>query len=193
MLTLVRHPQVLLPKGICYGSADVPLKPGWESWADALSGYLSRVFPEGYSIWSSPLQRCQIPANYISQEPVQLRPDWQEIHFGDWEMKAWEDIPAGELNPWMEAFVHTNPPQGESFLELSDRVGASLDSLQESMTDRPVVLITHAGPIRAALCRVSSRPLADAFSLPVDYGHLYQLSYRQGQWEIMKENVLPKA
>lgn len=68
MLWLVRHAQVLLPSGVCYGASDVASQaPATLAAAQALAAEL----PAGLALLSSPRKRCE----QLAQALVQLRPD----------------------------------------------------------------------------------------------------------------------
>ena len=93
-LWLVRHAQVLLPPGICYGATDVAADAAATlSAAQALAAEL----PQGLPLWVSPLQRCE----QLAQALQGLRPDLAykttesslaEMDFGHWEGQAWSSI-----------------------------------------------------------------------------------------------------
>lgn len=171
---LVRHTETTCEKGICYGQSDVNIA---EPFAAIFDRIISEL-PAEAIIFSSPLKRCSILAKHIQnnikiisyQEDDRLK----EMNFGDWELKNWNEIPPEELNPWMEDFVNIKVSNGESFIELHQRVGEFLsDKISE--TKHPVVIVAHAGIIRSILCHQSSLPLKDAFENKVDFGEVIKI------------------
>ena len=58
-LWLVRHAQVALPEGICYGASDVPVHPDATRQAAA---QLARQWPKEITLWHSTLSRCELLA-----------------------------------------------------------------------------------------------------------------------------------
>ena len=148
-LWLVRHAQVLLPPGICYGATDVAADAAATlSAAQALAAEL----PQGLSLRVSPLQRCE----QLAQALQGLRPDLicktdaglAEMDFGHWEGQAWSSIPQGALDAWVADFAHHRFGGRESVDEVMQRVALAWDATLQIGQD--AAWITHAGVIRAA-------------------------------------------
>ncbi len=160
-LTLLRHPRVNAP-GICYGQSDVPLAMGFE---DAIAKAVLQV-PKAQRLVSSPSARCLVLAEALSLAtalPVTLDPRLLELNFGTWEGRAWSQIPRAESDPWAEDPVTRAPPGGESFTQLQTRVAAALADLDHTL------VVTHAGPIRAAQILTGRADFAAAFARAVPY------------------------
>lgn len=166
---LVRHTETVCAKGICYGQADVELmEPYLEQFQE-----IKKQLPEKALFYSSPLQRCTILANFLSSSDYNVDKRLMEMHFGNWELKNWDDIPSEEIDPWMKDFVNVNVPNGESFVELHNRV---LSFIEEKKEDIPsLVIVTHAGVIRSFLCKQMKLELKDAFSNKVDFGQVIKI------------------
>jgi alpha-ribazole phosphatase len=148
-LYLVRHPKVRVAQGLCYGATDVACSP---QELEAAAHDLRRVLPKGLRLISSPLQRCE----RLTQILCGLEPDLlaetddklAEMHFGAWEMRAWNAIPAAELKAWTDDFAtYRCGGSGESAGQLVHRVAQRLWRSAQSGQDE--VWITHAGVIRA--------------------------------------------
>lgn len=149
-LWLLRHAPVTLGPGLCYGASDVP--------ADAaLTREAARTFapmpPEGTPVWVSGLIRAQQLAGALQAERPDLgaaRIDTRlnEMDFGCWELKPWEQVPRSAFDNWMADFAHHRFGGGESTQQLLHRVAAALADLRPAAS-RDVVWITHAGVIRA--------------------------------------------
>ncbi|HJY12345.1 MAG TPA: alpha-ribazole phosphatase [Flavobacterium sp.] len=172
---LVRHTETACKKGICYGQSDVNLAEPFDS---VFKNILLQL-PSEAIILSSPLKRCVILAKYIRdniktifyQEDKRL----MEMDFGDWEMKNWNDILPEQLNPWMEDFVNVSASNGESFVELHNRVESFLTDLTLKEIKQPIVVVGHAGIIRSILCHHTDLPLKDAFQNKVDFGEVIKI------------------
>ena len=64
---LVRHTETVYKKGICYGQADIGLlEPFMEQFE-----IIKNQIPEDPLIYSSPLQRCTVLAEYLSGSDYQ--------------------------------------------------------------------------------------------------------------------------
>lgn len=173
---LVRHTETVCEKGICYGQSDVDLAEPFDT---VFEGIISQLPPEAI-IFSSPLKRCVLLAEYIQNQikTISYQEDerLKEMNFGDWELKNWNDINPEELNPWMEDFVNIQVSNGESFVELHKRVGDFLSNALPKKTTKPIIIVTHAGVIRSLLCHQSSLPLKDAFQNKVNFGEVIKIT-----------------
>ncbi|MCP2029434.1 alpha-ribazole phosphatase [Flavobacterium sp. HSC-32F16] len=171
---LVRHTETICEKGICYGQSDVDIAAPFDEIFDRIISEL----PTEAVIFSSPLKRCSILAKHIQKNinAISYKEDdrLQEMNFGDWELKPWNEIPPEELNPWMEDFVNIPVSNGESFTELHSRVGDFLLH-QISEIKRPVIIVAHAGIIRSILCHQTALPLKEAFQNKVDFGEVIRI------------------
>jgi alpha-ribazole phosphatase len=172
---LVRHTETICEKGICYGQSDIAIAEPFDL---AFENIISQL-PSEALIFSSPLNRCTVLAKHIQQKikTISYHEDerLKEMNFGDWEMQNWNDILPEQLNSWMEDFVNIPASNGESFIELHQRVGAFLSGLLLKDTDNPIIIISHAGVIRSILCHQTSLPLKDAFQNKVDFGQVLKI------------------
>lgn len=165
---LIRHTQALVPSGVCGGWSDWPLASDFESaTARILAALPSRIV----RIESSPLARCRLLAVNLSVHfaaPLSLDERLREVHFGEWEGRVWDDIPADELNHWMTDWLNVAPPEGESFLDLQTRIIGWWRDLPDD--NEPIGIVSHAGPIRALLCHLLGVAPANAFRFDVELG-----------------------
>jgi alpha-ribazole phosphatase len=172
---LIRHTETVCEKGICYGQTDVNIA---EPFDGVFKNILSQL-PSEAVLFSSPLKRCVILADYIQknikihsyQEDSRL----MEMNFGDWEMLSWNEIPQEQLNPWMDDFVNIKVSNGESFTELHQRTKSFLNEKISKDVSAPIVIVAHAGIIRSILCHQNSLPLKDAFQNNVDFGQVIRI------------------
>lgn len=169
---LVRHTETVCEKGVCYGQADVGIQEPYQE----LFATIKAALPEDALFYSSPLKRCSILADYLSDGKFKTDLRLMEMNFGDWELKNWDVIPLTEINPWMQDFVNVKVPNGESFTLLYDRVVNFMIELGTDIS-KPIVIITHAGVIRSMLCKMSNLPLKDAFQNKVDFGEVIKIEY----------------
>lgn len=149
-LWLVRHAQVNLPAGLCYGATDVAADAAaTEAAAIAFASQPS----QGSLLWVSPLARARLLAHALRNH----RPDLpetifdtrlQEMNFGQWEMQAWDDIPRSAIDAWVADFPHHRFGGKESTQEFIDRVAEALHDLR-ALDEQEAIWITHAGVIRA--------------------------------------------
>lgn len=184
---LIRHTQIGVAPGICYGQSDVPLAASFAEDIAVVLEKLKAHLPAEPTVFSSPAQRCIQLAGQIVAQP-EMVPALQELNFGAWEMRAWQDLPAAETGVWMENFVQGRPPGGESFQELQDRAIGFFTTLIH-LEKSPIVIIAHAGSIRSMICHAINLPLQNAFQLELNYGSISKLVYRWGLWNVQFLNL----
>ena len=165
---------------------------------------LSLLPPDIGSVYSSPLRRCTRLARHLFPEkPLFLRDDLMEIYCGSWEMRAWDELPREEIDPWMADFLQVKIPGGESYVDLHRRVGQCWETiLQEhsahgARTSRQgfsgpaadgvpatdgtsAAIIAHGGVIRSILAGITGTPLIDSFkAFALHYGCVIRV-FRKG-------------
>ncbi|SEO64492.1 alpha-ribazole phosphatase [Duganella sp. CF517] len=144
-LILVRHPQPLVAAGVCYGSTDLQVAPA--QLARTLAA-LAPQLPAGLPVYSSPLRRCAELAAGLSAAPL-YDARLVEMHFGDWEMRPWDDIPRADVDAWAADLVNYQPGGGESVLRMAARIAAFHADLQRQLgDDGEAIVICHAGAMR---------------------------------------------
>ena len=166
----------------CYrGSTDDPLsKLGWQQM------YAAVAKKKWDLIVCSPLLRCYDFAQSISQQshtPLLVEPAWQEIHFGDWEGKTAEQIEPDELKLFYQDPVNNSPKNAESFSAFLGRIKQAWQCLIEQNPDKQVLVITHAGVIRALFPLLLNLPVNKLFNLQVDHASMTRFQCFQGQQE----------
>ena len=165
---VVRHTKVAVNKGICYGQTDVPLADSFQEELANLKNQLPTDFDQ---VFSSPLSRCKTLAATFSSA-ILFDDRLKEMHFGDWEMKAWNDIPNEEIQPWYDDFVSTETPNGDSFESLYFRCASFFDELRKQ-NYKKVLIVTHGGIIRSTWAYLLEIPLRNAFKIPVGFGEVF--------------------
>lgn len=172
---LVRHTETVCEKGICYGQTDVNIVQPY----DIIFENIVQQLPQDALLYTSPLQRCVKLTKHIQKQTqiANYKEDkrLKEMNFGDWEMKNWNEIPQEDLNPWMEDFVNIRVPNGESFVDLHERVSDFMENEILSKTSKKVIIVAHAGVVRSILCLLNSLPLKDAFQNKVDFGQVIKI------------------
>jgi alpha-ribazole phosphatase len=169
---LIRHTQTAADPGLCYGQSDIALA---DSFADEMAKLHDKLpeFGENCKVYSSPLTRCmQLAETFSDTVNTDLR--LQELDFGDWEGQRFDDIDAHLLQQWMDDFVTVAPPNGENFEDLYQRADNFWQDLL-AVNAEQVLVITHAGVIRALLARALNLPLANSFQLRIDPGSVHKL------------------
>lgn len=169
---LVRHTLPDIAPGICYGHSDIDVTTDFPSELMATKDKLAGI---GTATWfTSPSLRCSKLAEALNSDISIQDARLRELDFGDWELSSWNDIPRDAFDHWANDFVNQAPPNGETFRQLYQR---ATDLLREvnANSDKTVVVITHAGVIRALLAEALGLALANVFRIRIDYGSVTQL------------------
>jgi alpha-ribazole phosphatase len=165
---LIRHTRPRIESGLCYGQLEVPLAP---TCAEDCAAVAARL-PSVEAVWTSPLARCRTLAETIGTR-VGVAPvvdgRLRELGFGQWEGRRWETIAGGEMESWGADYWNVAPPGGEAYRELYERVGQVLAEIF-ACDARRVAVVTHAGPIRAALVQCLRLDPRRYPQVALDYG-----------------------
>lgn len=184
-LVFVRHGETdWNVAGRLQGQTDIPLNARGRDQADAVGRSLAAV--PGLSkmrFLSSPLLRARETmwrlrtALGLDPEDYALDERLAEMSFGRWEGSTFAEIrvrdPA-EMKARDDARWSHRPPGGESYEDLSARVGAAIAELAG-----PTVLVSHGGVARAVLALFGG----------ADRGRLPDLRIRQGRALIVEDGA----
>lgn len=168
-LILIRHTRVAV-SGVCYGRLDVPLAASFADDAAALHAQCSGFAAD--RVYTSPARRCTLLAERLFPGQPILDSRLQELNFGAWEGRRWDNIGEPAITAWAADYVHHAPPGGESYAQLTQRVVAFLSAIHASGAQQ-VVAVTHAGVIRAAHALINDTPLDKHFEFQPVCGGVY--------------------
>lgn len=178
ILWLIRHPPVAAPPGLCYGRLAVPLREP----AAAVVDRMTERLPTLAALRTSPAARCRAVAERLGRQlglaPVEDA-RWQELDFGAWEGRAWSSLPRAEIDRWAEDHWNLAPPGGETYRALFERVAEAVAALGDG---GDVAVVSHAGPIRAALAVCLGWPPHRLPAIEVPYGAVLGLRRGAAGW-----------
>jgi len=176
-IDLLRHGKPL--GGNLYrGSTDDALSDqGWVQMHNALGQH-----KPWSNVLSSPLKRCVDFAQkwcLTNNTPIEILPDFREIHFGNWEGKGFEEIIKIDRELYLRHMhdpLNNPPPNGESLMDFSIRVINAWHLLQNNLIDKHVLIVTHGGVIRIILHHILQTPLNMVMRIAVPYANLSRIS-----------------
>jgi alpha-ribazole phosphatase len=130
---------------LCYGRTEFPLED--------LSGFIGPLIGKlaglrDPDIHSSRSVRCRLVAECLGPH-VRIDPRLQELDFGAWEGRAWDDLPREALDRWAAEPLGFAPPGGESGAQLLARVRDFANDLRAR--NRDSIVVTHGGPLKVLL------------------------------------------
>ncbi len=144
------------------------------------------------AVWfSSPLIRSVDTAHWLMQSigentaPLNIAPELMEQNFGVWEGKtyeeAWKEAEiSGKIKEWNNPAV-VKPDGGESFIGVCARVDHWIEAKLAENIGKPLVVVAHAGSIRAALRHALGLIPSQALFFTLDYGSMTMVEYPAGE------------
>jgi uncharacterized phosphatase len=154
------------------GQSDTPLNETGRAQAETLAQELAGERID--AVYSSDLVRAHETARIVAEPRglhVTALPDLRERHFGTWEGLTDDEVlvrfPEARRGHWGD---------GETLEDVAERVLSGLIRIAESHPDGQVLVVSHGGPLRAALvhCGVDSPgPIANC--------HVARIAVRDGR------------
>jgi alpha-ribazole phosphatase len=173
-LVLVRHAEPDEDaRGRCYGSLDVGLSGAGREHAQRLAASLVALAP--VAVCTSPRRRARETAAPLAAAcglSLGVDDDLREIDFGDFEGRTYEEIERTEpelFRMWMETPTRVRFPGGESYADLKVRATRAIDRVRSAHPGGAAVIVTHGGPIRAALAAWLDLPDESIFRIDQRY------------------------
>ncbi len=137
----LRHAPSAVGAGVCVGSSDVDcLDPD----PDTLAGIAAQIPDDAICLTSPRLRARRTFAALPGFAHAGTNPAFAEQDFGAWEGQLYEHIDTDWSSP-----ATLRPPGGESFTDVVIRVHEALDRIEAP----ELLVVSHAGPIRAAVAK----------------------------------------
>ena len=178
---LLRHGQTPMSVQKRYaGLSDVPLTEVGVQQAVAAG---KRLASAGLTaIVTSPLARTLRTAEEVAAAtgaPVEADEGFRETDFGAWDGLTFAEVrerwPA-ELAAWL-ADPAVAPPGGESFVDVSNRVGSALRRVLAGYQSRTVLIVSHVTPIKTLVAAALLAPPPALYRMHLDVGALCQVDW----------------
>lgn len=150
---------------------DDPLsEKGWQQMLEAISG--ERPWQ---AIITSPMLRCKAFAERVSQEmsvPMSIETAFQEVGFGAWEGKTSTELKAedpDQIHRFYNDPENRRPEGSEPLNDFMQRVGNAIDRVRTQYTGQHVLVVAHAGVLRATIVYTLQTPLASMYRMKIAY------------------------
>ncbi len=181
IIEMIRHGEPVGGSRYRGHSIDDPLsEKGWQQMRESVGNH------SGWShIISSPLIRCASFAYELGdnrQLPVTINDNLKEIGFGAWEGKTKAQLRKERMEEF-EAFyrdpVANTPENAEKVIDFHARIGAVFDDLRESHQGKQLLVVAHAGVIRAMITYAVGAPVDCMYRLTITNGGISRLRLTQ--------------
>ncbi|MGH2316893.1 histidine phosphatase family protein [Planococcus sp. SE5232] len=129
------------------------------------------------NVIGSDLKRCRQTAEVLFPNAVyRANRDLRECHFGEWEMKTYEQLKEIQLyRNWINEPWNIRPPGGESLNDMVKRVEQGIKKLPKGSE---VTLVLHGGPIRYLMAQALGERFQDQIAL---HGGCHILTWQSRQ------------
>ncbi len=189
VIDLIRHGEPVGGSRFRGNSIDDPLsEKGWQQMWDAV---------DGDSPWqhiiTSPMRRCHAFSHALSEKkniPFETASGLKEVGFGAWEGLTREEVKQQreeEYNAFYQDPVNNRPGGSERFDEFVERVAEVYKQLVHLYRGEHVLVVTHAGVIRALLIHALNEEPVAMYKTKIDNASITRI--RHGENHITAEFI----
>jgi alpha-ribazole phosphatase len=188
---IIRHGEPI-GGNLIRGQRDDPLsEEGWRQMWEA-------VAPIGpwHHVYSSTLSRCQAFAKAIAEKqglPLSVDSRLQEVGFGTWEGRSRDELVREEPENIARFYWDPDtyrPEDAESLTDFCDRVISAWDELVGRHTGQHLLVVAHAGVIRAVVGYLLDIPRKNLYRLRIPHAGMVRVRLEDeepptlmfGQW-----------
>lgn len=187
-IDIIRHGEPEGGRRYRGSSVDDPLsQTGWQQMWNAMPSN-----PPWQHIISSPLSRCLKFSEALAEShniTFSVQQNLKEIGFGCWEGRTPQDIKSKEgkaLENFLTDPVNNRPDGAEPLNDFADRVWCAYESIAEQYQGQQVLIVAHAGVIRAISSKILGMALNDVYSsLKIEYAAIATTRIFPGKKPVM--------
>ncbi len=165
---------------------DVLSEKGWVQMRQAVEGGCPWT-----QIVSSPLVRCHAFADELNQQhrvPVRIDDRLKEVGFGSWEGLTHDEIQARDFSHYQAFYndpVSNRPPGAEPLDVFFARVSGALKTMVTDFAGQHVLVVAHAGIIRAIMAHVLDIPAMAVYRIQVVNAGLSRIRYGSDRFQLV--------
>ncbi|MEE9342225.1 MAG: histidine phosphatase family protein [Gammaproteobacteria bacterium] len=192
VIDIMRHGEPIGGRRFRGNGVDDPLSDlGWQQMRVSVGDMKSWDY-----VITSPLKRCQSFADDIAQGlniPVMSDPRLREVGFGVWEGKSSAELQAVDqlaFDAFYKDPVNCRPEGAESLQGFGGRVSAAIDDIVNRYPGEHILIIAHAGVIRAGLGYVLNIAPDIWYRTKVDNAGITRFRFSEGQGKLEFHNRL---
>jgi len=134
-------------------------------------------------IISSPLTRCAAFARALAEENnlnVSIEDNLKEVGFGCWEGLTPDQVKSNNLKEYEDFYkdpVNLRPPGAEPLNEFTARVINSYEKCVSEHTGNHILIVAHAGVIRAIIAHTLLAPAAAMYKIKVSNAGITRIRF----------------
>jgi probable phosphoglycerate mutase len=147
-------------------------------------------------IVTSPLSRCRAFAEALAERhalPVSVEDRFKEVGFGSWEGRAREEIQASNAAEYAAFYrdpVNCRPPGAEPLGTFFERVSQAYEDLIRQFAGQQILVVGHAGVIRAMFAHVLAADPRAAYVIKVDNAGITRFQHSGSVSQLVFHNRL---
>lgn len=187
LVTVLRHGEVVGRAHVLRGASDAPLSDRGRAQMQArLAG-----LPAFDRVAASPLCRCRAFAETVAAGrglPLEIVPDFEEMHFGDWEGLTGAEAAASHPEAyaaWCRFDATAAAPGGETLGAFRRRVLAGWMKWLADGEGGHRLLISHAGVMRVLLQVMLDLPPSSLYRIALPEAAAFQVSLLSGHAPVL--------
>ena len=168
------------------GTTDVPLSEEGILQCQRMAAFMHGGGLTPDVLYCSPLSRTVKSAEYMAEpfglEPV-IVPELRERDFGLWEGLSFAEVAKQfpeDFDAWAKDPLRFSPIEGESTLEVHERVLPAVEKLLAAHEGGSVAIMAHGGVNRVVLCNYMKLPLEHIFRIEQDFACLNIIRFYDG-------------
>jgi len=176
-IDLLRHGNIVSKNLLCARRNEPLSKQGLKAMWDATeNGHWDVII-------SSPAQRCLSFAEALADKtntPLMIKEGFGELDFGDWMGENLTHLMTKhpkEFHPLWQNPEEFSAPGGESMIDFIERIKTNWNKLLADYSGQSILVITHAGVIRAILGHTLQINALSTLRFTIDYARLSRLHY----------------
>lgn len=139
---------------------------------------------------SRAVQTAYIIGRFLNCNNIKKEKLLRERNFGIWEGKTLDEIKERwkeDFERWKKDPLNFYPPEGESTLELKERVEKVLKEIKEKHRGETVCIVAHGGVNRVIICSFLGLSLKNIFSIEQDYCCLNKIEIYDDGFSVIKK------
>ncbi len=140
-------------------------------------------------IVSSDLSRAYntaLPLSKVSRVEIETTPALREIYGGKWEGEKFAELQymyPEDYALWRNDIGNARPTDGESIIEICERVCSAVEAIQRAYPDETIVISTHAVPIRVMLTKWLTGDISVMQNIPwVPNASISKVAFEKGRF-----------
>jgi broad specificity phosphatase PhoE len=183
-LYLVRHGHTRATElGLLYSDPKIEITEKGLAQAQAAAKYVAATKPQ--ILLCGAAVRVAQSSQPVEQETglkAQIVKGFEEWQVGEWEGRTYLDIKKNDPDQyrcWCADPISNAPPNGESIVQLSERIRESLIELitNSEFEGKTIAMVTHSGIIRSIIVHALGMPIENFWRLSIPTGSISRIDF----------------